>query len=304
MNAAMALPPIRVFRVGGGRPSLVLEEGGRLYDLSAHLGRSGQPTDLCELVRDGWFDGDTLGGRLPSATDGEGWEGLELEWDGNAPGNVLTPLAPSQVGKILAMGKNYRAHAAEFGEEVPAEPLFFNKLPETLLPHRGEVRVPAWFDGRFDHEAEIAVVIGLDGRDLGEEEAMEYVAGYSVANDLTARSLQGADRKLGHPWFRSKNLDGDCSLGPAFVPRDFLDVSDLPITCRVNGELRQEASTKDWVVGIPAAIAHLSKHLTLHTGDLILMGTPEGVGPLEEGDEVVCEAKGIGALSTIVRRGS
>ncbi len=119
---------------------------------------------------------------------------------------MLTPLDPRQVGKVLALGKNFRAHAEEFGEEPPEEPLFFNKLPETLVPHDATVEVPGWYAERFDHEAELAVVIGRPGRDIQPQRAFDHVAGYTVANDLTARSLQGRDRKLGHPWFRAKNL--------------------------------------------------------------------------------------------------
>ena len=121
---------------------------------------------------------------------------------------------------------------------------------------------------------------------------------------FSARSIQGSDRDKKYPWFRSKNLDGFCPLGPCFVPRDFLDISDLRVTARVAGELRQDASTRDLVVDVPRAIQWLSRHLTLHPGDLILMGTPAGVGPLEDGDEVLCSIDGIGNLATRIRRSS
>ena len=123
-----------------------------------------------------------------------------------------------------------------------------------------------------------------------------------VANDLTARTLQGIDRERRHPWFRAKNMDGFLPLGPCFVPRDFLDVSDLRVTCTVDGELRQDARTRDWIVDLPHALAALSRHLTLRTGDLVLMGTPAGVGPLSDGATVVCAVEGIGALATRIRR--
>ena len=188
------------------------------------------------------------------------------------------------------------------GKRYPAQPLFFNKLPETLLPHRAELRVASWYQERVDHEVELAVVVGLGGSEIAPEDALEHVAGYCVANDLTARSLQGADRKLSHPWFRAKNMDGFCPLGPCFVPRDFLDLSDLRLTARVGDELRQSASTAQLVVDVPHALAHLSRHLTLHAGDIVLMGTPAGVGPLQDGDVVTCAVEGIGELSTTVRR--
>jgi 2-keto-4-pentenoate hydratase/2-oxohepta-3-ene-1,7-dioic acid hydratase in catechol pathway len=134
------------------------------------------------------------------------------------------------------------------------------------------------------------------------------VAGYTVANDLTARSLQKDDRARGHPWLRAKNLDGFCPLGPCLVPRDALDVSDLRVTARVRvagaeqDELRQDARTRDLVVDVPQALAWLSRHLTLRRGDLVLMGTPAGVGPLGDGDRVVCAVEGIGDLETLIHR--
>jgi 2-keto-4-pentenoate hydratase/2-oxohepta-3-ene-1,7-dioic acid hydratase in catechol pathway len=219
----------------------------------------------------------------------------------------LVPVEEARVGKILALGKNFREHAAEFGEAVPEQPLFFNKLPETLRPDAATVRVPSWYTARVDHEAELAVIVGKNGYDIAEERAMEHVAGYTVADDLTARTLQLDDRKLKYPWFRGKNLDGFCPLGPCLVPRDFLDLADLRVTARVThpggaSELRQDASTKDLIVTVPQAIAWLSRHLTLRAGDVILMGTPAGVGPLEDGDEVACAVERIGELRTKIAR--
>jgi len=206
------------------------------------------------------------------------------------------------VGKVLALGKNFRAHAAEFGEEVPEEPLFFNKLPETLTPHGSTVTVPSWYQARVDHEAELVVVIAREGKEIPIERTMEHVAGYSVANDLTARTLQKDDRGKQFPWFRAKNLDGFLPVGPCFVPEGALEVDRLRVSASVNGELRQDANTADMVVDIPNALAYLSRHLTLHPGDLVLMGTPEGVGPLHDGDEVICSVEGIGALRTRIAR--
>lgn len=289
--------PLRILRGPGSSGRLVLETEAGRYDLTDFLRRQGQPTDLVDLCEAGWFDAANLDKLLPG---GEvEWKPVEADVDLERLG---LPVPRERVGKILALGKNFREHAAEFGEEVPEEPLFFNKLPETLVPHDAIVHVPAWFTGRVDHEAEVAVVIGLTGRDIELEDALEHVAGYTVANDLTARTLQGLDRDRRWPWFRAKNLDDFCPLGPAFVPRDYLDVSDVRLTCHVNGELRQDASTREWIVDVPHAIQHLSRHLTLRPGDLILMGTPAGVGPLQDGDEVLCAAAGIGRLRTQIRR--
>ncbi len=294
------LAPVRILRLAGER--LVLARGNRLYDLSARLENAGIPSEWLELFARGFFERSSLDPILPEGRESRGWNELALDWDGNAPEGTMTPLPSRDVGKILALGKNFRAHASEFGEEVPEEPLFFAKLPETLRPHRASVGVPAWYDGRVDHEAELAVVIGKSGYAIRASSAMAHVAGYSVANDLTARTLQGSDRSKKYPWFRAKNLEGFCPLGPAFVPREFLDLADLRVSARVRGEVRQDASTKDFVVRVPEALEFLSRHLALHAGDVVLMGTPAGVGPLEDGDEVVCSVTGIGDLRTTILR--
>ena len=299
----MAPRSIRIFRSPGPSGRLLLHDGGGLWDLSDLLQRQGQPTDLVDL-----FEADYLtSGRLEKLLPGGGieWRPADVETDANGvPVELDVPIAPRRVGKILALGKNFRAHAEEFGEAPPEEPLFFNKLPETLCPHDATVVIPPWLESRVDHEAELAVVVGLGGRDIAAEDAMDHVAGYTVANDLTARTIQGEDLSKKYPWFRAKNLDGFCPLGPCFVPRDFLDLSDLRVTCEVGGELRQDASTRDWIVDLPAAIVALSRHLTLHPGDLILMGTPAGVGPLVDGDRVRCKVEGIGILDTHISRPS
>lgn len=284
--------PPRIVRTKSGR--LVLEEGGGWWNLTAYLERRGQPTDLVDLFETGWLESPRLGEVLPSAAP-DGWEAVE------AP-EPDVPIKPRAVGKILALGKNFKAHAEEFGEEVPTDPLYFSKLPETLVPTGATVVPPTGYDRRLDHEVELAVVIGLAGRDIAAEDALEHVAGYTIANDLTLRTLQGEDRKAGRPWFRAKNFDGACPLGPTFVPRDYLDPTALELTCTVNGEVRQAANTRDLVVGLPEAIAHLSTHMTLHPGDLILTGTPAGVGPLGNGDEVLCKIEGIGELFTRIER--
>lgn len=277
---------------------VVLEVDGRHLDLSAHLTDDGvQAASVAALLADGWFERARLEREL-----GRGkWREVA------APRERLVPLEPEHVGKILALGKNFREHAAEFGEAVPEEPLVFNKLPECLRADGVSVPVPSWYSARFDHEAELAVVIGRAGRDIDEARAFEHVAGYSVANDLTARTMQGQDRNLKYPWFRAKNFEGSCPLGPCLAPRDFLDLADLRVTARVlhadgKEELRQDASTKDLIVTVPQAIAWLSRHLTLRPGDVILMGTPAGVGPLVHGDVSICAIAGIGELRTPIVR--
>jgi 2-keto-4-pentenoate hydratase/2-oxohepta-3-ene-1,7-dioic acid hydratase in catechol pathway len=292
---------VRIHRVArGGGAALIAEVDGRWLDLSAWLEES-EPSlarECVPLLASGFCERATFESALARGR----WTRVE------APAGVLAPVEREHVGKILALGKNFRAHAAEFGEEVPEEPLFFDKLPEAIADPGASVSPPSGYAARFDHEAELAVLIGRPGSAIDEARALEHVAGYTVANDLTLRTMQGDDRKKKFPWFRSKNFDGACPLGPCLVPRDWLDVSDLRVTARVRHrdgsiEPRQDASTRDLVVGVPRAIAWLSRHLTLRAGDLILMGTPAGVGPLVDGDVALCAVAGIGELATpVVRR--
>ena len=291
---------VRIFstarRESPGGVALVLELEERAYDLSEGCLRAGFVADAVGICTSGWLEPEALDATV------ERLRLRETEHPLAGESELALPVQKDRVGKILALGKNFKEHAAEFGESVPEELLYFNKLPETLVPHGSTVHIATWYAGRVDHEAELAVLIGKRGTSIEPEHAMEHVAGYSVANDLTARSLQGSDRKKGHPWFRAKNMDGFCPLGPCLVPRDSLELADLRVSARVNGEIRQDASTRDLVVDVRHAIAELSRHLTLHPGDLILMGTPAGVGPLVDGDLVLCTVDGIGELATRIER--
>ncbi len=212
-------------------------------------------------------------------------------------------------GKIMCLGKNYAAHAAEFGAEVPNEPIFFTKFVDSLLPYGQSIRLPHWIDTRIDHEIELAVILGFaDPENRGRkyvsaEEAMDLVAGYTILNDVTARKMQGEDRKAQHPWLRCKSFDTFCPMGPWVLPRQAMpNVNDLDIRLQVNDDLRQQSNTSLMVVGITQAIAYLSKHSTLRCGNIIAMGTPEGVGPLADGDQVVGAIQGIGELHNPVQR--
>ena len=211
--------------------------------------------------------------------------------------------------KILCLGKNYAAHAAELGSEVPDQPIVFAKLCDTLLPHRGTVVLPHWVDTRIDHEIELGVVLGFDdperaGRKyVATEQAIELVAGFTIVNDVTARRMQGEDRGHSRPWLRSKSFDTFCPVGPFVVARDGLPGhADLAIRLRVGESLRQDSRTSAMVFDVPQAISWLSRHTTLRPGDLIAMGTPAGVGPIEDGDTMVGEIEGIGTLVNQVVR--
>jgi 2-keto-4-pentenoate hydratase/2-oxohepta-3-ene-1,7-dioic acid hydratase in catechol pathway len=200
-------------------------------------------------------------------------------------------LAPCQPTKIVAVGLNYRAHAAESEHQVPVEPIIFLKPPTTVIGSGAAIVYPAHLSQRVDYEAELAVVIGRRARHVRREEAFAYVWGYTCANDVTARDLQQRDGQ----WTRSKSFDTFCPLGPWIVPD--LDVSDLAISSRVNGVLCQNARTAEMIFAVDELIAFISAVMTLEPGDVILTGTPAGIAPLQLGDRVTVEIEGIGALS-------
>lgn len=217
-----------------------------------------------------------------------------------APTHFALPVP--RPGKILCLAKNYVAHAKEMGGEAPEEPIFFAKLPDTLVPHGASVVIPHWLSTRVDHEAELGLVLGFaDPEQRGAKyvaaaAAPALVAGYTALNDVTARKLQGQDREQKYPWLRSKALDTFCPVGPFVVPSDALDGGDLRVVMRVNGEVRQDARTKEMVFSIGAALAAMARCTTLRPGDLVAMGTPQGVGPVVAGDVMEVEVEGLGVL--------
>lgn len=205
---------------------------------------------------------------------------------------LLVPVAPS---KILCVGRNYKAHAAELGQEVPEKPLIFLKPPSSLLPHKGTVLLPPE-SARVDHEGELAVVIGKQGRRLTREEAARAVFGYTCALDITARDLQKTDGQ----WWRAKGFDTFCPLGPA-VETD-VDTADLLLEVRVDGVVKQSGRTSAMAFDIPTLVAWASHAMTLMPGDVLLTGTPEGVSPLSPGQTVEVTIGGVGTLSVSVEK--
>jgi 2-keto-4-pentenoate hydratase/2-oxohepta-3-ene-1,7-dioic acid hydratase in catechol pathway len=201
---------------------------------------------------------------------------------------------PVRPGKIICVGRNYTAHAEEHDAEVPEIPLIFLKPPSSVISDGATILVPPQSE-RVEHEAELAVVIGLRGRWIKRADAFEHVLGYTIANDVTARDLQRSDGQ----WTRGKGFDTFCPVGPWIETE--LDPSDLIIKCSVNGQLRQLGSTRDLVFPVATLVAFVSSVMTLFPGDLILTGTPSGVGPLVDGDEVEVEIEGIGKISNKVK---
>jgi len=212
---------------------------------------------------------------------------------------ALTPLAdvrlvaPSEPSKIICVGRNYVEHAKELGNEVPKVPLIFMKPPSSVIANGEAILLPAQ-SAQVEHEAELVVVIGKRGRHVTAENARKHILGYTVGNDVTARDLQQTDDQ----WTRAKGFDTFCPIGP-WIDTDF-DPSDAVLTCRVNGQMRQMASTRDMVFNIGVLIAYISSVMTLEPGDLIFTGTPAGVGELKSGDVVEVEIEGLGALKNPV----
>jgi 2-keto-4-pentenoate hydratase/2-oxohepta-3-ene-1,7-dioic acid hydratase in catechol pathway len=213
--------------------------------------------------------------------------------EANIPVEIIKLSVPVIPGKIICLGRNYAEHAKEQGAEVPETPLIFLKPTSSLIADREVIQLPVQ-SLQVEHEAELVVVIGKKGKWIPIEEAQKHIFGYTIANDVTARDLQYKDGQ----WTRAKGFDTFCPLGP-WIETD-LDPSDTLITCRVNSELRQMASTSEMVFTVPQIIAYVSSIMTLFPGDVILTGTPAGIGPLEAGDEVEVEIEGIGVLRNSV----
>jgi 2-keto-4-pentenoate hydratase/2-oxohepta-3-ene-1,7-dioic acid hydratase in catechol pathway len=203
---------------------------------------------------------------------------------------LLEPVVPS---KILCMGRNYREHAQEQGEVVPEVPMLFMKPVSAIIPNSGQIVLPPQ-SHQVEHEAELVVVIGKKGRWISAEDADKYIFGYTIGNDVTARDLQHRDGQ----WTRAKGFDTFSPLGP-WIETD-MDAADVLISCKVNSELRQMASTKEMVFTVSQIVAFASSIMTLEPGDLIFTGTPAGVGPLNSGDTIEITIEGIGTLINTV----
>lgn len=218
-------------------------------------------------------------------------EQVRLDDDGV---RLLAPVIPRS--KIVAVGRNYAAHAAEMGNEVPSEPMLFLAPNTAVVGPDDPIVLPEWSD-EVSYEAELAVVIGKVTRNVSPERALAQVFGYTVGNDVTARDAQRRESQ----WFRAKAFDTSKPLGPWIVTD--LDPSDLTVRSAVNGERRQDGSTRDLVFDVPFLISAISEVTTLLPGDVILTGTPEGVGSITHGDIVDAEVEEIGVLrNPVIRR--
>jgi 2-keto-4-pentenoate hydratase/2-oxohepta-3-ene-1,7-dioic acid hydratase in catechol pathway len=225
------------------------------------------------------LDGDPIAGGAP---DGSRVQAAEVE--------LLPPCLPS---KIVAIGTNYRAHALEMGKPLPDEPLLFMKPPSALLASGRAIERPTPYT-RTDFEGELGVVIGRRARHVAEADALTYVFGYTIVNDVTVRDLQVKDGQF----TRAKGFDTFCPVGPHIVVG--LDPRALKLTTRLNGQVKQDSSTADLIFGVARLVSFISRVMTLEPGDLISTGTPSGVGPIAPGDLVEIEIEGLGTLSNPV----
>ncbi|AEH24720.1 fumarylacetoacetate hydrolase family protein [Pyrococcus yayanosii] len=197
--------------------------------------------------------------------------------------------------KIIALAKNYAEHAREMGSDIPEKPVFFLKPPSALIGPNSTIILPR-ISKRVDHEVELAVIIGKRAKNVPAKRAMEFVLGYTIMLDITARDLQAEAKRKGLPWTIAKGFDTFAPIGPRVVDRRELDPSDLEIGLKVNGEVRQLGRTSQMVFKIPELIEYISSIMTLEPGDIIATGTPAGVGPLRHGDRVEAWIEGIGKV--------
>ncbi|WP_432151097.1 fumarylacetoacetate hydrolase family protein [Streptomyces sp. bgisy029] len=213
------------------------------------------------------------------------------------PLNKVRLLPPVLPNKVVAIGRNYAEHAAELGHEVPDAPITFFKPTTSVIGSGDAIEYPS-FSSDLHHEAELAVVIGRMCREVPRERVKDVILGYTCANDVTARDVQAREKQ----WARAKGFDTSCPLGP-WVETD-VDPRDLTIQATVNGEQRQLGRTSDMVRSVEDLIVHITEAMTLLPGDVILTGTPAGVGPLHVGDEVAVTIEGIGTLTNkVIKRG-
>lgn len=244
--------------------------------------------DEDKSVRYGWVLGDQVGIIVGTPYESFRRSVTQMPLEGL---KLLPPVTPS---KIICVGRNYVAHAEELQNDVPEVPLLFLKPPSSIAGPGETIWLPPQSQ-QVEHEGELAVVIGKRGRWLEPDKAQDHILGYTVANDVTARDLQRRDNQ----WTRGKGFDTFCPVGP-WIETEF-DPADAVITTTVNGELRQMGSTRDMVFRVRQLVAYASSVMTLEPGDLLLTGTPSGVGPLVDGDEVVVSIEGLGALRNLVK---
>jgi 2-keto-4-pentenoate hydratase/2-oxohepta-3-ene-1,7-dioic acid hydratase in catechol pathway len=288
------------------RPRLGVVHAGRITEVRELLGEPLGPATLLDLIQAGtekWREtAERLATRLSDAASVRTYEADAVRW--HAP-------IPRPLKNIVCLGLNYASHIRETtnpdkAAKAPAVPIFFTKAPTSANGPHDPIPWDRSATEQVDYEVELGVILGVGGRNIPVARALEHVFGYTVINDVSARDLQ-----FGHKqWFKGKSLDGFCPMGPLVVTADeFGDPQTKRVTLRVNGELRQDATTADMLFPVAAIVESLSRGMTIEPGDIIATGTPEGVGLgrtpptyLQEGDVVEAEIEGIGVLRNRVER--
>ncbi len=231
------------------------------------------------------FYGALYGGKVRKLNDfllSNEWEEYEL--------SELDISVPANPSKIVAVGLNYSRHAEEMKGKIPEEPVLFLKPPSSILPHKGKIIYPA-SAGRLDYEAELAVVISKTAKNIEAGEAPEHILGYTAFNDVTARDLQAKDGQ----WTRAKGFDTFAPFGP-FIETAIADPGKLKIQAVLNGEVKQDSNTSNMIFDVFTLVSFISKVMTLYPGDVIATGTPEGIGPMRKGDEIIIRIEGLDDL--------
>ncbi len=251
--------------------------------------------DATDFLGRGYWEKDRLENLLSFLQEGDRLRKFTV-------GSNRQPLAPvPRPPKIIALGRNYALHAAESKMPVPSEPIIFCKTSSSVIGPDGTILVPREI-GRVDHEVELAVVIGKKAKAVKASDAFNYVAGYTIALDISARELQRSDIEKHNPWYRSKNFDTFTPIGPWIVTVDEIPSPvELQIELSVNGQLRQNANTREMIFDIPTTIEFVTKYISLEPGDIISTGTPEGIGPIRDGDRIVSRIEKIGEMVNHVK---
>jgi 2-keto-4-pentenoate hydratase/2-oxohepta-3-ene-1,7-dioic acid hydratase in catechol pathway len=252
-------------------------------------------SDIVEFLARGYCEREKLAALLEFLKE----RGLRKNLAVSSSYRMLAPVP--RPPKIIALGRNYALHARESKMPVPDEPIIFCKSNSSIIGPNGTIMIPTDV-GRIDHEVELAVVIGKRAKRVPAHLAYDYVAGYTIALDITARDLQRSDIEKRQPWYRSKNFDTFTPLGPWMVTADEIPPPiHLDIELSVNGTLRQHANTHDMIFDVATTIEFITKYITLEPGDIISMGTPEGIGPINDGDRIVSRIEKIGEMVNTVR---
>lgn len=278
------------YRLGVKTPKGILDtvEAAKVLGMQA-------PATIDDLLQN--EDGPTLNALVDAASKSGAAQKALLKEDSIEYGPVVT-----RPEKIVCVGLNYRGHVKEIGAPMPKEPVLFNKYNNALNHHRGTIKLPVQVATKFDYEVELVMVMGKEARNVGQADALSYVAGYCTGNDFTARDLQF---ETGGQWMIGKTPDQFAPLGPYLVTADQIDPDNLKIECRVNGETRQSSNTSDFIFNTRHMISYISRHLTLQPGDIIFTGTPQGVISgypkdkqvwLQAGDKIACSVEKLGEL--------